>query len=291
MTAIAVLATGVFVGLAVGAMGGHLPAFTLGVPRDNGRVEAALGAGNLGVNPGLFVAGCGGLALLTGTGAWQVSGIPALAVIPAGLAGAAPVVWLRRRAQRRRVAIRESWPDALAQISGNVRASRPLSHALVDVSLVGPPALREPMAGFGRRVQTLGVVPALQALADTVADPVTDRVVEVLCLAHSEGGRIVGEVVADLADSIAEEVLAAEEVDTLALEGRLNARLVFALPWVVLLLLTAQEGPFRAFYTSPTGTTVIAGGAVVSVVGVVLVSRLTRTPSEPRVLRGDDGRR
>ena len=288
MSGLAVAATGVFVALVVAALGGRLPTFRRRrrAPVAS-RLEVLLAQAGVGWHPSAVRGAACLAAVLVAVGVAQATGIPALALVPAVLVLAAPGVWLRRRAAQRQRDVRQAWPDALSQLAGSVRAGRPLSHALVDVSLSGPQALRAPMAGLASRIQTVGLVPALQAVGDVVADPVTDRVVEVLCLAHAEGSAVVVDVVDDLAASIAQEVHAAEEVETLALEGRLNARLVFALPWLVLVLLTARPGPFATFYATTAGGLVIAVGALVSLVGIAVVARLSATPPEPRVLHAD----
>lgn len=286
MSGLAALSTGVLVVLLVGLLSGGLPTLqrTTG-PRGPSRLAVQLQQAGVGWTLLQVRVATAVGAVLTMVVVAAVTGIPAMAVVPGVLVLAAPQALLRRRALARVRAVREAWPDALAMIGGSVRSGRPLSHAVVDVSLDGPVALRGPMAGLAARIQTVGMVPALQAVADAVGDPVTDRVVEVLCLAHAEGGRIVTDVVADLAMSIGAEVQAGEEIDTLSLEGKLNARLVFALPWVVLVVLTARPGPFAEFYAGPGGAIVIGIGAVVSLLGVTLVSRLSRVPDEPRVLR------
>ena len=286
MTLVAVLSTAVFAGMLAASAAGGVPTLAgrRRAPRPSGLSVLLRQAGSTWT-PGVVRAAAVAGAVIALVVTWAVAGIPAMGVVPAALVLAAPGMILRRRAVARVRAVREAWPDALAQLGGSVRGGRPLSHALIDVSLNGPDALRAPLSGLGARIQTVGVVPALQAVADAVGDPVTDRVVEVLVLAHEEGGGIVIDVIEDLAASIGAEVHASEEIDTLSLEGRLNARMVFALPWIVLVVLTAGEGPFKAFYASAGGTVVIAFGAVVSLLGVALVGRLSRVPEEPRVLR------
>jgi len=109
-------------------------------------------------------------------------------------------------------------------------------------------------------------------------------VIEVLIVAHEKGGAIVPEILRDLAEATARDVWAAEEIDTAALEHRINARVVFVLPWLVLVAMTVRDGPFREFYATPLGLMVIAVGGVMSLGGAWLVARLGRTPDEPRVL-------
>lgn len=292
MIALAAAATGICVAFAVAALTCGMPSLRkAGDPTvRRGATSELLRRAGLAWQPAHLV-GASVLAAVSVAGiVMALTPVSSLALVPAGIAAATPTMWVRRRATSRMRAVRQAWPDALAQISGNVRAGRPLSHALIDVSLNGPPALVQPLTGLAARIQTVGLVPALQAVRGSLAEPVTDRVIEVLVLAHHEGGRIVLDVIEDLAATVAAEVAAAEETETLALEGKLNARLVFALPWVVLVFLTARPGPFQAFYTSSNGALVIAVGAVISLLGVALVARLSAVEEEPRVLlaEGED---
>jgi hypothetical protein len=58
---------------------------------------------------------------------------------------------------------------------------------------------------------------------------------------------------------------------------------VFVLPWLVLVAMTARSGAFREFYASRAGILVAAVGAVMSLVGVAIASKLGGQPPEPRV--------
>lgn len=287
MIVVAVVSMSVFIGMAALGLTGQMPTFR-GDRRSAGRRLRRLS--DLGTRARCpypahhIVAASVGSGVVVGAVIASLTPVAALALVPALISAATPIVVLRRRAHSRVTALRRAWPDALAQLSGNLRAGRPLSHALIDLSLNGPPPLIEPLTGLAARIQTVGLVAALHGVRDSVAEPVTDRIVEVMVLAHTDGGRIVLNVIDDLTLAIAEEVAAADETETLALEGKLNARLVFALPWLVLVMLTAKSGPFQAFYTSAAGAVVIAIGALISVVGMALVAKFSAVPAEPRVL-------
>ncbi|MEE8600369.1 type II secretion system F family protein [Euzebya tangerina] len=286
MIGLAVVCSGLFAALAVAAVRGQLPVRRAGRPRreKTPALQDLIAAAGLGWSPSQVVAGCLAAALAVGVVITSLTPIWALAGVPVVVAAAAPIVMLRTRARGRLRAIRSAWPDALAQIAGSLRAGRPLSHALIDVSLNGPPALTEPLSGLAARIQTVGLVPALEAARDELSEPLTDRIVEVLTVAHVEGGRIVLDIIDDLSRAVEDELAVAEETETLALEGKLNARLVFALPWLVLVVLTARPGPFQDFYASGAGALVIGIGTVMSLAGVAISSRLSRTPDPVRVL-------
>jgi tight adherence protein B len=116
-----------------------------------------------------------------------------------------------------------------------------------------------------------------------LADPTSDRVIEVLILAYERGGSVVPEILSDLAEATTRDLWTLEEIQTDALEQKINSRVVFVLPWLVLVALTARSGPFREFYASSAGVVVALIGAVMSLVGVVIASKLGRQPTETRV--------
>jgi hypothetical protein len=97
--------------------------------------------------------------------------------------------------------------------------------------------------------------------------PTSDRVIEVLLLAHERGGPIVRSILEDLVDATTRDLKLLDALETEGLEMRINARAVVVLPWLVLVALTARAGPFRDFYRS-------SGGLVT----LVLADALPRSP-------------
>lgn len=212
------------------------------------------------------------------TGSWAVAAVPSL------LVGMLPRLYFGAQRRRRMGEVRQAWPDGLRDLVASISAGRSLSRAVEELAVTGPLPLRRAFASFPFLARSLGVVPALETIRDNLADPTTDRVIEVLIVAQEKGGTIVPEILRDLAEATARDVWAAEEVDTDALEHKINARAVFVLPWLVLIAMTVRPGPFRDFYATPLGLAVIVVGGVLSLSGSILVSRLGRNPDEPRVL-------
>ncbi|MFP3914160.1 MAG: type II secretion system F family protein [Actinomycetota bacterium] len=225
--------------------------------------------------------GAGALTLVSVTlltGSWAVAAVPSL------LVAMLPRLYFGNQRRRRLGEVRQAWPDGLRDLVAAMSAGRSLPRAIEELAATGPRPLREAFASFPFLARSLGVVPALEAIRDSVADPTTDRVVEVLIVAYERGGPIVPEILRDLAHATARDVWAAEEIETAALENKINARAVFVLPWLVLIAMTLRPGPFRDFYASTLGLVVIAVGGALSLGGSLLVSRLGRNPDEPRVL-------
>lgn len=120
-------------------------------------------------------------------------------------------------------------------------------------------------------------------IKEELADPTSDRVIEVLMVAYERGGPSVTAILTDLADAVTEDLRTVEEIQTAELEQKINARAVFALPWLVLFLITLRAGEFRDFYQSPQGIATVGVGAVLSAAGIWLVTRLGQEPGETRV--------
>ena len=129
----------------------------------------------------------------------------------------------------------------------------------------------------------LGTVAALEIVEEELSDPTSDRVIEVLVLAHERGGRIVRDVLEDLVVATTKDLKVLEEIETEGLEMRINARAVLVMPWFVLVALTARPGAFRDFYQSTGGLLVIVAGALLSAVGYLWIRALVRRQAEIRV--------
>ncbi len=120
-------------------------------------------------------------------------------------------------------------------------------------------------------------------MKEELADPTSDRVLEVLILAHERGGSIVRTILEDLVDATTKDLKLLEELETEGLEMRINARAVVVMPWLVLVVLTARPGAFRDFYRSGGGVVTVLLAAALSAVGVVVLGRLGRQQGDERV--------
>ena len=276
---LASVATGGLVAMALGI----LPRRRWRLQRDAGNRQWFAQAG-VSATPLQFWATSIGAGVLTLAVVSLVSGGWAVAVVPAVLVAMLPRLYFGSQRRKRLGAVRQAWPDGLRDLVASISAGRSLSRAIEDLAASGPLPLRSAFSAFPFLARSLGVVAALETIRDEMSDPTTDRVIEVLVVAHQHGGTIVPEILRDLAEATARDVWAGEEIDTAALEHKINARAVFILPWLVLVAMTARDGPFREFYATRMGLAVIVVGGVLSLSGSFLVSRLGRQPDEPRVL-------
>ena len=224
-----------------------------------------------------------GASAITYVVIFAITGLVVVSAVPALVVGTLPKTYFVRKRSQRLAAVQEAWPDGLRDLLSSIRAGASLPTAIENLAAFGPAPLREAFHGFGVYARSLGVVSALEMVKDDLADPTSDRVIEVLILAYERGGTVVPEILSDLADATTRDLWTMEQVRTEALEQKLNSRIVFVLPWLVLVAMTAQSGAFREFYSTPAGILVALVGGVMSLAGILIASKLGSQPTEPRV--------
>ena len=242
-------------------------------------------AGYRGIGPRLLLAACGIAFLLIFLTVTALTGVPAIALCFAVMAGWVPVAVVRVRARSRRAHLRDLWPDAVDNVTSAVRAGLALPEALAQLSVRGPEELRPAFADFASDYRTTGRFnDCLDRLKDRLADPVGDRLVESLRIAREVGGSDLGSLLRTLSTFLREDARTRSELETRQSWTVNAARLAVAAPWIVLALLSTRPESVQAYNTS-TGVLVLAVGAVATVVAYRIMVRIGRLPEEERVLR------
>ncbi|TNU75817.1 type II secretion system protein F [Miniimonas arenae] len=246
-------------------------------------LTAQAGLHRLGLGP--FAAASAGLALVVGLVALGLGTAVSVAVAFALLASAVPLLYLRSRAQRRRVELRTLWPDVVDDLTSAVRAGLTLPEALIAQAERGPVELRADMAAFAAEYRATGrFVGALEVWQTRLADPVADRLAVTLRLATEVGGTDLGRTLRTLSEFLRADLRTRGELEARQSWTVNGARLAVAAPWVVLLLMSGRGSTSAAFDT-PAGVAVLVLGAVLSAIAYAAMLRIGRLPEEPRVLR------
>jgi tight adherence protein B len=268
--------------LALGIGGAAAPAR----PPRPGRAQQWLAqAGVRGARPWHLAALCGALGSAAGLGVLALSRSAWLGLAFALLAGMLPVTALRARRLRRSRELREVWPDAIDHLASGVRAGLSLPEAVAGLAERGPPPLRAPLARFADDYHATGrFAAALDRLKDELADPTADRVVEALRLTREVGGSELGRTLRILSGFLRDELRVRKELEARQTWVVVAARMAFATPWAVLLLLATKPEAVAA-YRGAGGAVVLAVGAAMAVTGYRVMLAIGRLPSEERVLR------
>lgn len=256
------------------------------IPGAGQRMRTLLNQAGLGSVP---VSGFMAVSLVLGlAGAGLAQGLLGVSAITgiAGLASAVgPLLVAQWRARARRRANRTVWPDVVDHLVSALRSGLALPDSVSSLAHAGPPATRTAFAAFEREYRATGnFAHCVAELKDTLADPIADRVFETLRMAREVGGSDLTVVLRSLAAWLRQDAALRSEV-----EGRQSwivnaARLGVAAPWIILVLLASR--PEAAFaYNTPTGSVVIAGGLLVSVVAYRVMIALGHLPEERRWFR------
>lgn len=289
MRMLASMSTAMFVvlviGLATGVLSRRRAHRATIRPQVSERQQWLLQAG-LGLTPQQFVLASIGSGVLAFVVLLLITGLPVVSLAPAVLLAFLPRLYFGRAREQRMTEVQRAWPDGLRDVVASISSGMSLQRSIEQLVVSGPEPLREAFARFPFLARTLGMRSALEIVKEELADPTSDRVIEVLILAHQKGGAMVPEILRDLATATTRDVWTLEEIQTQQLEQKINARAVFVLPWLVLIAVTMRQGPFRDFYLSRPGALVVIAGAALSALGIWLVSRLGEEPSEPRVFGG-----
>ena len=247
--------------------------------------EWATQAGVRGVRPWHVAGVCGGSGLAAGAAVLALSRSPWLGLAFAGLAAWLPLGALQARRRRRLRELREVWPDAIDNLASGVRAGLSLPEAVAGLAERGPETLRAPFARFADDYHATGRFgAALDRLKDELADPTADRVIEALRLAREVGGSELGRTLRTLSGFLRDEQRVRKELEARQTWVVVAARMAFATPWAVLLLLATKPEAVAA-YRGTGGAVVLAVGAAMAVTGYRVMLAIGRLPTEERVLR------
>jgi tight adherence protein B len=217
-----------------------------------------------------------GALVLTASSTWSV------AVVFAAFGAAAPWLLLRRRVTRGRHERRDLWPYVIDDLASGIRAGLSLPEAVAAVAERGPLPMRPSFTTFAADYRASGSFSAsIDRLAEHLADPVADRVVEALLLAREVGGTDVGRLLRCLGQALRDDARARGEIEARQSWTVNGARLAVCAPWAVLLLLASRSNGIKV-YDRPAGLLVLVIGGGLSGLAYILMHRIGRLPAEPR---------
>ncbi len=219
----------------------------------------------------LALGGSGGVAaLLASAGDWG----PAAACLMFGLVG--PLLLIRHRARTRAARFAEQLPEVLALMANVMRAGGTLYQAVQAVVQHAPQPIR---AEFERVERAMHLqVPAADALA-----AIQDRVglteftsVVVACKVAGEAGGDLDRVLESISRELVEDRQFLRAMEAACAEGKASARLVTAIPVVVVALVSYQNPAyFQEALADPLGRALIVGSLAAMAAGWTLIRRIT----------------
>lgn len=208
-----------------------------------------------------------------------------VSLIAASLAVAAPFVYYVQRHDRRRASVQVALADAIGQLRDGIRAGLSVQESLVGLARSGPETLRPEFATLVREMRLAGFEPAVEAMQERLADPVFDVVAATLVLNDRLGGRNVSQVLDRLAQATRAEMRVQQELRAFQARNVLSARVVAAVPLLVLVALRQVNPGYLAIFDDLPGQMLLAGCFASVAVGYGGMLWMTRLPADRRVLR------
>lgn len=213
--------------------------------------------------------------------------LPALVLIqllrgPQGLIALAlaalPVLVLSRMATKRSRQITEQLPDALDLISRALRSGHAFGEALRMTAQEIPAPLSEEL-GPTAEEHRLGIElrTCLDGLLQRLPGNFEIRMFASSVLLHRDTGGNLIEILEQLADTVRERVVFEQKAHAMTAEVRTSAAILEALPFLAALLLSIITPGYLAPLLEPgLGRSMLVGGAISMVIGVVLMRRIAR---------------
>ncbi|MFF0343849.1 VWA domain-containing protein [Kribbella sp. NPDC004875] len=206
-------------------------------------------------------------------------GVAAIAAIPIGLATGwlGQFVYLRIRTSRRRAAFGEQLPDVLQLIVGSLRSGFSLAQAADAVVRDGT----QPAAGeFSRALAETRIGVELEDGLNRVAARMECEDLRWVVMAtriQREVGGNLAEVLRNTIDTMRERAKIRRHIRAVSAEGRLSGYIIVALPIALGTWLTITKPQYMSpLFTSPIGVLLVAGGAVLIVVGALWIRALIK---------------
>lgn len=288
MRLLAGLCAGIFVYLSLGALMGITPRFLDRAPsgerQRRDRAQDWLQQAGADVTPFQFFAVSIGTAMFVAFVMQAVTEVLPLSFVAGGLALWIPRSFYSRRRNKIAQARVNAWPDALRDLIAHLKSSMSVHTALNELGRSGPLVLRPYFNRYTGLAATLDQRTALEVVREELADPVSDRVLEIILVAFEQGSAVVIDILGDLAEATAGDIALHEEIQTAQLEVRLESRSAAVLPFLVLIMMIATSNDYADFYRSGAGWLVIGFGGILCLGGLISINRLGRVPTEQRIL-------
>lgn len=197
-----------------------------------------------------------------------------LALGAAAFGGVAPLAWARSARARARRAFEENLGQALPLVASNLRGGLAFRSAIVPVGQ----NMAEPLkTEFALLSQDLDQgTPVEEALARMAA---RNESKDVLLLASAVmAQRDTGGNLADVIDSVAWAVRSRVElrnmVQSRTSQARTSAKILCALPMLLVVVMCAMQESFREYYLSAMGVATVAGILVLIAVGYAVMAKM-----------------
>lgn len=191
-----------------------------------------------------------GIAVAAGAGAWLYTGVPLTALLLPALVFLVPWLLASTRSHTGRIEQLEALAEWTQRIADVLLLGVGLEQAIVTSRRTAPAALERQITDLVGRLQSRWTPEdALRAFADELNDSTADKVLAALLLRAADRGPGLASALADLAESVREEVRQRRAIEADRAKHRATVR------WMVMIILgVIGVGSLNRAYTAPYRT-------------------------------------
>ena len=212
-------------------------------------------------------------------------GWPVVTLAASGAGLLLPTWYYRQRALRRRAEVEEALGEAVETLRDAVRIGLGVEEALRALARTGPQALRPVFAGIERDLGITGFEEALDRARARLGEPLFDTLAVALQTAYRIGGRNLAAVLDGLSDSVRGSVRVRREVRANQAQNVLSARVIAALPLLLILVIRGSNPHYLEAFSRPAGQAVLACCLLSIFLGYTVMLRQASIPGQERLLR------
>jgi tight adherence protein B len=239
-------------------------------------LATALSVANISMQPGDFIARVGIIAFVLGLVGLFIGG-PVIALLAATTVCVAVWYYVRRTRAKRQAAFADQLPDVLQLVTTALRSGYGITQALDSVAEEAEEPARSEFAHvlvesrLGRELSD-----AMRALAQRMESKDLEWVVSAIDINRETGGNL-SEVLNGVSTTVRERQRMARHVRTLTAEGRLSARILTALPFLMALFQWRTNPENFALLTHGVGLAALITAGVFLVIGTVWVRKIVNS--------------
>lgn len=215
--------------------------------------------------------GLGGAAVAAIATGWPVA-IAAGAAVGASV----PRMLLRSRDEKVRLARREAIAEICARLRDAIRSGIGLADALAQAAASAPDAISPDLRRLVSEARVSGIAVAAASFVERVHDPSAELLASALGLAERLGSRNLTDVLDALADATLAQAAAIREARARQTRARMSARIVAAVPMLLLIAIRRANPAYLAPFSTPTGQLVLAFAFALVWAGYVTMKRAAR---------------
>jgi tight adherence protein B len=241
------------------------------------QLKLELWRAGLTIKPTDFLAAIGLSGVVCAGLVGYISRHPILTLLAGVIGLLAPTIFLKAKQTQRRAKLEAQLPDAMAALSSSLRSGYSFLQALQLVAKEGQAPLSQEVQRvldeIGVGVQTDA---ALGRMVERVQSYDMDLMVTAIAIQYQVGGNL-----AELLDTIGETVRqrfhTRNEIKGLTAEGRLSGSILFFLPIVLMVVLSARSPDYmKPLFETEIGRTMLIGAFAMQVVGGLIIQKLLK---------------